>query len=1011
MNLRRNLLSLLEQVADNVFESGEEWPEMFVMINNSLTVTINDSSIQSIELGLSMLFFIIPFKIHELVNIADTITTSLSSFFATNSVSLRIAASKVVMKFLIIIEKKHVKKFSGFITNILLLTQEVFNNRDEESLKVLIVQFTRLLESEPKVLKSKFDDFVSLMGSIFICKDLVNEKVNEVALSAIVSLVEYYEGKLSKHPEKVKQLVGLMINYASEIDDEITDKFVNPPIDTFSEETLVEEEKLQFIYSSLETLVEHIGESKVGPILEGLLSQYLMNNTDWRYKYIALTLLYMISDYKDSYTEMDKIIEIVLEHALYENTKICYAALLTITRIIKLYKKKFILQHHEKVINILRNKLQSTSKRIVLATLEVFDCFFEMSPNEVNQAYYVQILDDTLILFENSQDIAIKESSLELITEIFCEEKISKEIAIKVLNGIANYFNNVYQTGQQKYLYGTYCQCICNVGVCCKEEFITFLPNLLKIMVQLQMQIKETKEPIHNCLRNGFIKIAPLIKEHYPNYIPDIITSVLALINKIPEMNRNSDLIAEQSLGQLCQADDDNLKLVCVSPQTSETEDIKSCFELFFDLSKEFDTLIVSQINEINTVVLDFLHFLIEDNVRKEAAKCIPLFTGILKRSNATDTLVDSSKLYLRTLILALNEEPKIDVKTEYSYALSGVFKEAGTFLSTSNLNEIFQNIMDIFAKTEKTRLLFLEKQDEVTNSKVQRHANEDDDSDDDDHSYHDEIEENQDLLIALSDVIGSLFDSHKLLTIDILNNLIANFLPNFFRNGASTFEITMGVYIVDDVIEFLGQEAAGSVWGDMAAILFQLADHEDSVIRQAVLYGIGFFAENTIKGFENYAENLLIALNKGLVFTKDQQEDYTNWGTVKDNGTTALAKLLKYQVSYVPVDAVLHKWLTSMPIEHDEDERELNYNFLCELLISNMNRMMLTDYSGLRQIVKIAAYCYGSNKNSYEEFDTQLKTIFGEIVKDENRKMIVIDEYNKTTNSKQKQRLERLLS
>ena len=67
------------------------------------------------------------------------------------------------------------------------------------------------------------------------------------------------------------------------------------------------------------------------------------------------------------------------------------------------------------------------------------------------------------------------------------------------------------------------------------------------------------------------------------------------------------------------------------------------------------------------------------------------------------------------------------------------------------------------------------------------------------------DIEEIEQIQSDIADVIGFLFKTHKDISGDIVNKLIVELLPKYFRDDASNFEIKMGIFIADDILSING--------------------------------------------------------------------------------------------------------------------------------------------------------------------------------------------------------------
>ena len=70
-----------------------------------------------------------------------------------------------------------------------------------------------------------------------------------------------------------------------------------------------------------------------------------------------------------------------------------------------------------------------------------------------------------------------------------------------------------------------------------------------------------------------------------------------------------------------------------------------------------------------------------------------------------------------------------------------------------------------------------------------------------------DQIDELETVLTSLSDFFGALFETHKDLTLELVDKIIKDYLPIYFKEDSSNFEKTLGLLLVDDMAEFLQQK------------------------------------------------------------------------------------------------------------------------------------------------------------------------------------------------------------
>jgi hypothetical protein len=185
------------------------------------------------------------------------------------------------------------------------------------------------------------------------------------------------------------------------------------------------------------------------------------------------------------------------------------------------------------------------------------------------------------------------------------------------------------------------------------------------------------------------------------------------------------------------------------------------------------------------------------------------------------------------------------------------------------------------------------------------------------------------------------LLKTHKQIAEDIISKILKNIIPTYSVSN-NIFEVKMGLYIADDLIEFIGQDMLGDDnWSLMYKIVTELVVNKDTAIRQAAAYGIGNFARFTTKNFDNYAKGLIDSLYNAMNIKNDNKEDeedeeYNSFGMSFDNMVSAIGKIINYQFNSQVVQSVLNelvnKWINNLPIKYDETEQEQQHEWLVDL-------------------------------------------------------------------------------
>jgi len=108
------------------------------------------------------------------------------------------------------------------------------------------------------------------------------------------------------------------------------------------------------------------------------------------------------------------------------------------------------------------------------------------------------------------------------------------------------------------------------------------------------------------------------------------------------------------------------------------------------------------------------------------------------------------------------------------------------------------------------------------------------------------EIKQEEEVQVAISELIGALFKTHKSMTLGFANYLITNILPRVFTENQTENMLKFGIFLIDDMVEFLGYEFLQAHWASFAQVLLKYTSEKSCVLRQAACYGLGVFASVT---------------------------------------------------------------------------------------------------------------------------------------------------------------------
>jgi len=399
-----------------------------------------------------------------------------------------------------------------------------------------------------------------------------------------------------------------------------------------------------------------------------------------------------------------------------------------------------------------------------------------------------------------------------------------------------------------------------------------------------------------------------------------------------------------------------------VNINTSGTEDKTLAIEVLNQIIETFDVHYLNYIEKTQEIILPLIEYKTNYKVRKESSDTLPLILKAVKNAKKEEALVSLTKLYLSHLTIQCQNENDISTQSKMLGNMCKIFENIEIkFLQSNDLNQLFDHLLKIFGDTEKKRRELLQKREEIekleeSQEKEEKVYDSDESEDDDDYAndLEQDIEEIEDLLVSISDLIGILFKTHKELSLGIVERITKQILPEFFKNTSSSFELKMGIFLVDDMIEYLGQSLLQSIWKDLAFILVTYSNHEIPEIRQASVYGIGIFSKQTEAGFDAYADTLLIKLDTAINISIGDNDEEEH-GHSKDNAISALGKIISFQGNHVKnIDTWIKKYLDYLPLSYDEGEGVVMHELLCNSIKEKHELFIGKNYCFLDQIVRI---------------------------------------------------------
>jgi flagellin-specific chaperone FliS len=366
------------------------------------------------------------------------------------------------------------------------------------------------------------------------------------------------------------------------------------------------------------------------------------------------------------------------------------------------------------------------------------------------------------------------------------------------------------------------------------------------------------KGNIANYLLSTWEKLIPSLKETNKEKIPEIVNSLVELLKKPPEMSISSNPEIKIDVNEFfSDKKDKNDEPKNVELKTSETEEFTTFIETLNSFLNQCPELYsFEQVKNMYPLI----HKLIEypnNDIKSEISKVFSNCIEILVKINADkeSILYPTAKQYISDIVTQLLKESDYSVIISHLDSMREIIKACKLFLTTNEINELSAKIFLLFNKIEEGRKKLLEEKEVATKDFEEEKKTGDNkinsDDEDDDQSQeelmediNDKIDEVESVMTSISDFFGALFESHKQLTLELVDEIIKKYLPKYLLDTSSNFEKLLGLLLLGDMAEFLHQELLNNIWNDICTILIKYSPHANYEVRNAACYGLGVFAQ-----------------------------------------------------------------------------------------------------------------------------------------------------------------------
>ena len=822
-------ISVIEQILTAVYDSSEEWPELYNLIANLYNLNFpNDVSkiyIITKILNQSVAYmsnkfsneinklnnYFLPIFQYDVINnnsynILDLkvlICTFYSNFLTYNIdeldfITLNNYAINNILRTLndclILLNKERNAEIERIASNMIdsaeFLTIGSLQFFPEEQIKLLKIYYSMIeLKSDDFDLQKIKNQCFQRILDIFLLKTLPKEELENSIKKYLDNLFQYCYKELNQSFNNNEEFSNIQGNYTS-----------------YEKAPKVDYDIINFILDITNKFIE---EDEKNIIKE--LSKSLLTNNNIIYKYTGLMIFPQIIESSKKFSEIESFIPIILNNISNSNNQIRFATAYCTCYFIINFKNKFIKKYSKDFLSALLNTIKNENcKHTKCEMILLFNTYISQldeeyedeanddtdsgdeledknkinaninnNPiNELSAKDYLNqncegIFDFLFQLFNNAiendtQYALIKEMLLNsiIICMDFYGEKC-KPFAIKFIEYFAKYLDIIYMNKKHENLYIGLLNVLSSFGKYEEDYFAKYLPSLFKCLEEILKNIKEKSLDLKH-FQATLTNLLPIIINKNTELIPLFLKDIIDLLKYI--------------LNQDDKEEDSNINYI---------EDINSTLKVLSQSIEILEEKCINFIQPIEEIVLEInTKYKNNSNFHITISNILYYFIKIISEEKSQDRniLKKLGKNYVDIIANMLKNELKISNGVILTEDFNKIIEYIISYMEQNELESMFQGIIDLFNIFEERRIGVIKKKNKKENEKEEKELNKLNDNNNEEESLsslEEEEDEEEDLINYFNKSITQLeqiLENFSLIIENILKYGNKNYLNNIYN-------------------------------------------------------------------------------------------------------------------------------------------------------------------------------------------------------------------------------------
>ena len=941
----RQICQAIAELASLIFSNDKAWPEL-----EELIMTYAKSNDVMAETAFRILGTLFALNSDRYMKNVTALCGLLDIGFQRTSTNALMAASMAVCALVSEIDTSESKPFQKYSTFVINTIAALSNEENEDGLHEFLDAISEVAESEPTFFQRSFAQICDVLIKISKKRDYDNEKLRQMPLEMLVSIVERLPKLVRKHKTHLWNLCEAIFDVSVSIEEEVDESWIKPKEGYNIEEDLNPDDNVNFGVISFDRLLGSLEDEDIFPIIEKVV-ETSMASTDWRYRNAGLMIVAQIGEYCDGTEKVNNVVPILISHIAHPHPKVRFAALYAIGLLSDYMYPEFQEEFHKTLIPPMIIAIDDPVPRVQSHAYAALTNFLEHVKQDVATDVAPGLLPKMIKSIREGISI-IKENAMTCLSSI---AESAAENFLKYYDELMPFlFECVKQLTAREYhqFRGQTIECITIMSAAVgREAFTKYANSLIELMVSLQEADLTKDDPQRFYLLGAWQRICLILEKDFAAYLPRVVPSLLKIAGSMPGMGVSSSLKTgslESILREVSGKTENKLDL-----STSEIEEKEMALQMLQVFSVQLEEKYAPYVEETTRIVEPILTFGPNSDLRKQGASILPNLLKCLK--NATiprENIVSAGSKYIADLLMAHDKEMHSDVKSSQILALKSVYEILGRFMSAEDTKIVIEKVFAFF-KDSNDRKNAIITQTEASKDE-EEHEEEEEEGEGE---TEDSVELEEEYQRNLTYFLGAIVDSHKDEALPQVPAILSNIVQPYM--SGKKHEQRVALFIVDDLAEYLGAERLGvTLWKQLANIILTYSTRAEHELRQAACYGIGSLAKS---GGSAFAELSLLCLTTLATATevKEDKKHKEEWLAAKDNAIASVGKILKYQPTAVNFTDLWPKWLRSLPIKEDQQEAKIVHEYVVDMLLNSPEVAVGANGSLLGEIIRIFIAVY----------------------------------------------------